>query len=168
MTTVRNDGVPVAVLIYDRSLDDDPELVEAVGAAVTIALENRRLHAEALDRLAELQSSRERIITASDAERRRIERNLHDGAQQRLVTLALQLSLLQRQIREDPADAEQLAQAASEELGASLAELRELARGIHPAALEQGLRVRTGVAGPALAGARHAELWADRPVAGTG
>jgi len=139
MTTVRNDGVPVAVLIYDRSLDEDPELVEAVGAAVTIALENRRLHAEALDRLAELQSSRERIITASDAERRRIERNLHDGAQQRLVTLALQLSLLQRQIRDDPADAEQLAQAASEELGASLAELRELARGIHPAALEQGL-----------------------------
>jgi len=139
VTTVRNDGVPVAVLIYDRSLDEDPELVEAVGAAVTIALENRRLHAEALDRLAELQSSRERIITASDAERRRIERNLHDGAQQRLVTLALQLSLLQRQIRDDPADAEQLAQAASEELGASLAELRELARGIHPAALEQGL-----------------------------
>ena len=139
VTRVRNDGVPVAVLIYDRSLDEDPELVEAVGAAVTIALENRRLHAEALDRLAELQSSRERIITASDAERRRIERNLHDGAQQRLVTLALQLSLLQRQIREDPADAEQLARAASEELGASLAELRELARGIHPAALEQGL-----------------------------
>jgi signal transduction histidine kinase len=139
VSRVHNDGVPVAVLIYDRSLDEDPELVEAVGAAVTIALENRRLHAEALDRLAELQSSRERIITASDAERRRIERNLHDGAQQRLVTLALQLSLLQRQIRDDPADAEQLARAASEELGASLAELRELARGIHPAALEQGL-----------------------------
>ncbi len=93
---VDSDGVPVAALVYDRSLDDDPELVEAVGGAVTVALENRRLHAEALDRLAELQSSRERIITASDAERRRIERNLHDGAQQRLVTLALQLSLLQQ------------------------------------------------------------------------
>jgi signal transduction histidine kinase len=139
VAAVRNDGLTVAVLIYDQTLEDDPELVEAVGAAVTIALENRRLHAEALDRLAELQSSRERIITASDAERRRIERNLHDGAQQRLVTLALQLSLLQRQIRQDPADAEQLALAASAELGASLAELRELARGIHPAALEQGL-----------------------------
>ena len=140
VAAVRNDGLTVAVLIYDRSLDDDPELVEAVGAAVTIALENRRLHAEALDRLAELQSSRERIITASDAERRRIERNLHDGAQQRLVTLALQLSLLQRQIRRRSGRRGTVgAGAASEELGASLAELRELARGIHPAALEQGL-----------------------------
>jgi signal transduction histidine kinase len=136
---VESDGLAVAALVYDRLLDDDPELVEAVGGAVTIALENRRLHAEALDRLAELQSSRERIIAASDAERRRIERNLHDGAQQRLVTLALQLSMLQRQIRDDPEDAEQLAGAASEELAASLAELRELARGIHPAVLDQGL-----------------------------
>jgi len=136
VSRVHNDGVPVAVLIYDRSLDEDPELVEAVGAAVTIALENRRLHAEALDRLAELQSSRERIITASDAERRRIERNLHDGAQQRLVTLALQLSLLQRQIRHDPADAEQLALAASEELGASLAELRAISSILHVKAPE--------------------------------
>jgi len=139
VTRVETDGLAVAALIYDRSLDDDPELVEAVGGAVTVALENRRLHAEALDRLAELQSSRERIIAASDAERRRIERNLHDGAQQRLVTLALQLSMLQRQIRDDPEDAEQLAGAASEELAASLAELRELARGIHPAVLDQGL-----------------------------
>ena len=86
----------VAVLVYDRSLDDDPELVEAIGAAATIALENRQLHAEAEARLAELQASRERIVTAADAERRRIERNLHDGAQQRLVTLALQLSLIRR------------------------------------------------------------------------
>ncbi len=139
VTRVETDGLAVAALVYDRSLDDDPELVEAVGGAVTVALENRRLHAEALDRLAELQSSRERIIAASDAERRRIERNLHDGAQQRLVTLALQLSMLQRQIRDDPEDAEQLAGAASEELAASLAELRELARGIHPAVLDQGL-----------------------------
>jgi signal transduction histidine kinase len=137
---VESDGLPVAALIYDSSLDDDPELIDAVGGAVTIALENRRLQAEALDRLAELQSSRERIIAASDSERRRIERNLHDGAQQRLVTLALQLSMLRRQIRHDPADAEQLVIAASEELAASLEELRELARGIHPAVLDQGLR----------------------------
>ena len=131
--------MPVAALVYDRSLDDDPELVEAVGGAATIALENRLLHAEADARLAELQASRERIITAADAERRRIERNLHDGAQQRLVTLALQLSLIQRRIRDDPGDAEQLVASASDELARSLAELRELARGIHPAALDQGL-----------------------------
>ncbi|HWM57992.1 MAG TPA: sensor histidine kinase [Pseudonocardia sp.] len=139
VTTVQRDGVPVAALIYDRSLDDDPELIEAVGGATTLALENRTLQAQAQARLVELQASRERIVTAADAERRRIERNLHDGAQQRLVTLALQLSLIQRRIRDDPGDAEQLVASASDELARSLAELRELARGIHPAALEQGL-----------------------------
>jgi signal transduction histidine kinase len=139
VTVVQRDGVTVATLIYDRSLADDPELIEAVGGAATIALENRTLLAEAETRLAELQASRERIVTAADAERRRIERNLHDGAQQRLVTLALQLSLIQRRIRDNPGAAEELVASASDELALSLAELRELARGIHPAALEQGL-----------------------------
>jgi signal transduction histidine kinase len=135
---VDRDGARIAALVYDRSLDDDPELVEAAGGAAAIALENRLLQAQADARLAELQASRQRLVTAADAERRRIERNLHDGAQQRLVTLALQLSLIQRRIR-DGHDAEALVATASHELAASLAELRELARGIHPAALEQGL-----------------------------
>jgi signal transduction histidine kinase len=136
---VERDGEAVAALVYDRSLDDDPELVDAVGGAATIALENRRLHAEAQARRVELEASRARVITAADAERRRIERNLHDGAQQRLVTLALQLSLIQREIRRDPRGAEELVTLASGELAQSLEELRELARGIHPAALDQGL-----------------------------
>lgn len=131
-------GERVAALVYDRSLDDDPELVEAVGGAAAIACENRLLQAQADARLAELQASRQRLVTAADAERRRIERNLHDGAQQRLVTLALQLALIRRRIH-DGHDAEALVATASDELAASLAELRELARGIHPAALEQGL-----------------------------
>jgi signal transduction histidine kinase len=138
---VERDGRRVAALVYDRSLDDDPELVDAVTAAATIALENQHLHTEARRRLAEVEHSRERIIAAGDAERRRIERNLHDGAQQGLVTLAMQLSLIQRQIRRDPEDAEQLVTSASDQLAQSLAELRELARGIHPAALDQGLDV---------------------------
>ena len=138
-TTVRREAEPVAVLIYDRSLDEDPELIDAVGGVTVIAVENRALQAQAEARLLELQASRERIVTAADAERRRIERNLHDGAQQGLVTLALQLSLIQRRIRDNPADAEQLVASASDQLAQSLAELRELARGIHPAALEQGL-----------------------------
>lgn len=137
---VERDGRVIAALIYDRSLDDDPELVEAVGGAAAIALENQQLHADAEDRLFEVRASRERIIAAGDAERRRIERNLHDGAQQRLVTLALQLSLISRRIHGDPA-AEQLVNSASSELARSLEELRELARGIHPAALDQGLDV---------------------------
>jgi len=136
---VARGGVPIAALVYDRSLDDEPELVESVGGAATIALENRLLQAQSQARLAELQASRQRLVAAADAERRRIERNLHDGAQQRLVTLALQLSLIQRRIRDDPGQAEQLVVSASDELAQSLAELRELARGIHPAALEQGL-----------------------------
>ena len=131
----------VAALIYDRSVDDDPELVEAVGGAAAIALESQHLHAEAEGQLAEVQASRERVISAGDAERRRIERNLHDGAQQRLATLALQLSLIGRHIRDDPSGAERLVSSASDELAQSLEELRELARGIHPAAMDQGLDV---------------------------
>src|SRR4051812_3729019 len=81
---VRN-GEPVAAIVYDASLDDDPELVQAAASATGIALENERLNAESQERLAEVRASRERIVAAGDAERRRLERNLHDGAQQRLV-----------------------------------------------------------------------------------
>ncbi len=136
---VERDGHQIAALVYDASLDDDPELVEAVSAAAAIAIENEQLHAESEGRLAELQASRERIVTAGDTERRRLERNLHDGAQQRLVALAMQLRLLQGQIRENPSSAEALVTTASDELALSLEELRELARGLHPAVLDHGL-----------------------------
>ncbi len=114
-----------AALVYDASLDDDPELIEAVASAAGIALESR--------------ARLERIVTAGDDERRRLERNLHDGAQQRLVALAMQLRLIQHEIQADPSAAEKLVTNASEELAMSLAELRELARGIHPAVLNHGL-----------------------------
>jgi signal transduction histidine kinase len=133
------EGRTIAALVYDAALDDDPELVEALSGAAAIALENERLHGESALRLAELQASRERIVTAGDAERRRLERNLHDGAQQRLVAIALQLRLLQDHIRDDPAAAERMAQTASNEVGQSLTELRDLARGLHPAVLDYGL-----------------------------
>ena len=139
VASVERDGHEVAALIYDAALDEDPELVEAVCAAATIVLENEHLHLESQARLAELQASRQRIVAAGDAERRRLERNLHDGAQQRLVALALQLSLIQAGIRRDPSSAEALVTTASEQLAQSLEELRELARGIHPAVLEHGL-----------------------------
>jgi signal transduction histidine kinase len=136
---VERDGREIAALVYDASLDDDPELVEAVSAAAAMALENEQLHAESDARMAELQASRERLVTAGDTERRRLERNLHDGAQQRLVALSMQLRLLQGQIREDPTTAEALVTTATDELALSLAELRELARGLHPAVLDHGL-----------------------------
>src|SRR3954469_1847618 len=135
---VERDGRELAMLIYDHSLDDDPELVGAVAAAAAITLDDARLQAESRERLGELRASRERLVAASDAERRRLERNLHDGAQQRLVSVALQLRMLERRVRSDPELAEAI-KAAGDELSRSLDELRELARGIHPAVLNHGL-----------------------------
>jgi PAS domain S-box-containing protein len=90
---------------------------------------------------AELRRSRARIVEAGDVERRRLERNLHDGAQQRLVSLSLALRLAHAQIRQNPDEADRILTAAAEELGYALEELRELARGIHPAVLtDRGLR----------------------------
>ena len=136
---IERDGREVAALVYDDSLDDDPELVEAVSAAAGIALETERLHEESQARLAELRASRKRLVAAGDEERRRLERNLHDGAQQRIVAVTLQLRLIQRSVRDNPALAEQLASSAATELALSLEELRELARGLHPAVLDRGL-----------------------------
>jgi signal transduction histidine kinase len=130
---IERDGRELGLLVYDASLDDDPELVGAVAATAAIALDDARLQAESADRLAELRASRERLVTAGDAERRRLERDLHDGAQQRLVSV-------ERNIRTDPDLAEQLVAAAGDELSQSLQELRELARGIHPAVLNHGLK----------------------------
>jgi signal transduction histidine kinase len=144
-TAVERSGLPVAVLIHDESLGDHPELVDGVVAAAGLALENERLQAQLRARLEELSASRARLVEAADTERRRLERNLHDGAQQRLVALSLSLSLAQRRRAGDTATCELLEQTRSE-LADALAELRELARGIHPAVLtERGL-------GPALDG----------------
>jgi len=89
--------------------------------------------------LEEVRASRQRIVEAGDAERRRVERDLHDGAQQRMVTLALELAMLRDRAASDPAMAASLDEAAAE-LKQAIAELRELARGIHPAILtEEGL-----------------------------
>jgi signal transduction histidine kinase len=88
----------------------------------------------------ELEASRARIVAAGDEARRKLERNLHDGAQQRLVSLSLSLRLAQTKLQKDPSAAESLLEASREELAQALEELRELARGIHPAVLtDRGL-----------------------------
>jgi signal transduction histidine kinase len=138
-TLVERDGHPVAALVHDASLREEPELLDAVAAAAAIALENAQLHVELLARLGELKASRARVVEAGDAERRRLERNLHDGAQQRLVGVAMHLRLLRNRIADDPAAAVELATTAYDEVAHSLDELRELARGLHPAVLEHGL-----------------------------
>jgi signal transduction histidine kinase len=139
--TVEQDGERVAAIVYDASLADERKLLEAVIAAAGIALKNERLAAELRARVGELRASRARIVGAGDEERRRLERNLHDGAQQRLVALGMQLRLLESRIRTDPAAAEALVATAASELAISVDELRELARGIHPAVLDHGLTV---------------------------
>jgi len=141
VTLVEREGVPLAAMIHDPALADERELVQAAAAAARLGLENEQLHAQVRAQLEEVRASRARIVEAGDAERRRVERNLHDGAQQRLVSLALALRLAQVQLGPDanPESQASLAQA-SKELQVALSELRELSRGIHPAILtQQGL-----------------------------
>jgi signal transduction histidine kinase len=142
-TVVHHAGERIAVLVHDASLDDNPTLIEAAAAAAGMALANERLQAELRAHLEELRASRARIVQAGDAERRRLERNLHDGAQQRLVALSLEIRLARAKLRTDPDGADRVLENAGAELTSALEELRELARGIHPAVLDRGL-------GPAL------------------
>jgi len=125
---------PMAALSFDRSLEDEPELLDTVLATAGIALENGRLRAELRARLQELQGSRIRVLEASRQERQRLERNLHDGAQVRLVALSLELGLLGADPATDPKLKAQLRHA-KEAVAASLEELRDVARGIYPAVL---------------------------------
>ncbi|MGZ4301590.1 MAG: sensor histidine kinase [Solirubrobacteraceae bacterium] len=141
LAVVEQDGERVAAIVYDASLAEERKLLDGVVAAVGIALKNERLGAELRARVNELSASRARIVDAGDQERRRLERNLHDGAQQRLVALGMQLRLLGPRIRTDPAAAEALVTAAAAELATSVDELRELAHGIHPPVLGHGLTV---------------------------
>jgi signal transduction histidine kinase len=151
-TTIERDGRRLAVLVHDPGLDAG--LVQAVGAAASLAIANARLEAALVAQLAEVRASRARIVAAADLERRRIERDLHDGAQQRLLGVRLGLRLARTRLDEGnvAAAADVLAEADSAVVDA-VEELRALARGIHPPILtEEGL-------GPALSAlARRAPL----------
>jgi signal transduction histidine kinase len=139
--TIENDGVPMLAIAYDPALRDDPGLVSAAIAAVRLSVENERLQAEVRAQLEAVSASRARLAEAQDTERRRIERDLHDGAQQRLVSLRISLELLRRRLGTD-ADPAILAEldAASAEAQAAIGDVRELAQGLHPAILaEAGL-----------------------------
>ena len=140
-TFVERGGTSVAALIHDASLQDEPELVGAVTSAAGIALENERLQADLRARLADLRASRARIVEAGDTARRKLERDLHDGAQQRLVSMSVVLRLVENRVPADSNEAT-LLKTARTELNESLEELRRIARGIHPAVLsDHGLPV---------------------------
>jgi signal transduction histidine kinase len=137
----RADGTRVAALLHDPSLRQEGDLLHEVAAAAAIALENARLQAELRARLDELRGSRVRVIEAADSERRRLERNLHDGAQRRLVTLSMSLGMLESRLADDPEARALVAEAKREAVG-SLQDLRDIAHGIHPAVLtSHGLEV---------------------------
>ena len=137
VTPVERDGELLAVLVYDPAIEiEDPGRVAAVGSVAGMALENERLAAQVRAQLEEVRASRARIVEAGDAERRRIERDLHDGAQQRLVALAMRLD----QARGTSAGADEVIDTTTAELLAAIREVRDLARGLHPTILtERGL-----------------------------
>jgi signal transduction histidine kinase len=138
VTRIERDGGLVAAIVHDE-LVMDREL-DAIGAAAAMALENERLDAELRAKVAELRDSRSRMLRIGLEERRRLERDLHDGAQQRLVSMALSMRLARDRMRDDPDGAARMLDGAGAELDAALEELRELARGIHPAVLsDRGL-----------------------------
>jgi signal transduction histidine kinase len=141
VTMLERDGTALVAIIHDPALLEDPGLVAAVTSALRLATDNERLQVQVESQLDEVRASRARIVEAGDAERKRVERDLHDGAQQRLVSLTLALRVAQTKLGDtaDPAVRLSLEQASSE-ARAALAELRELARGIHPQVLtEAGL-----------------------------
>ncbi|MCC6420713.1 MAG: hypothetical protein IT429_20940 [Gemmataceae bacterium] len=143
-------GRTMAAIVHDPALLENAGLVEAVAAALRLAVENEQLQADVQAQLGEVRESRARIVRAGDEERRRLERDLHDGAQQRLVALSLAIQQARAQVGSDApaaADATLAAtlDAAAGQVRDALAELRDLARGMHPTVLtEAGL-------GPALA-----------------
>jgi signal transduction histidine kinase len=141
LTPIARGGRTLAVVSHDAALLDGRELEREIGSAARLAIDNERLQAEVLAQLDDLRSSRARIVEAGDAERRRLERNLHDGAQQRLLAVSYDLRMA-RAAAESEGDAElgALAGRASDEVDGALSELRELAEGIYPAILtEAGL-----------------------------
>ena len=140
-TLIQQGSSQVAALLHDPALNDEPELLAAVTAAAGIAIENGRLHAQLRAHLVELRASRARIIDVGQKERQRLERNLHDGAQQRLIALSLELSALERRLEDDPEARASLDQA-RREIAISLEELRDVARGLHPAVVSgHGLEI---------------------------
>ena len=138
VTLVDGPDPPLAAIVHDPALLEDRGLVTSVAAAVRMSYDNARLAAEVHAQLEEVRASRTRIVAAGDAERKRVERDLHDGAQQRLVSMTLALRLARTQLGEhiDPAALASLDQASTAARDA-LAELRELAHGIHPQVLTQ-------------------------------
>jgi signal transduction histidine kinase len=136
VTPIESQDGHVAVLVHDRAVLEDPALVEAVAAATRMAVGNVHLQAEVQGRVERLAASRRRIVEAADAQRRQLERELHDGAERRLAAVSAHVEALAHDI--DEPGAQQLLGDVETQIGAARAELSELGRGIHPSALTTG------------------------------
>ena len=132
VTELHDGDLTLAELAHEPGLLDDPAAVSAIASAARLTLRNERLHAELRARLQDLRAMRARIVAAGDAERRRLERDLHDGAQQRLATLAVSLEVTRA--RATGAHGATLARACTD-VRATLAAMREVAHGLIPAVL---------------------------------
>jgi signal transduction histidine kinase len=140
VTEIERDGQLVASVIYDRALADQEDFVRAAGAAAALRLQELQLEADLKASMTDLALSRRRLIDAADAERQRIERDLHDGAQQHLVGMRVKLELASDAIRHDRERGERMLAEIGEELEEALEELRSLAQGVYPPLLaEHGL-----------------------------
>ena len=137
---MRQDGAVVAVVVHDAGLDARPELLEAGVSMARVVLDNQRLTAEAQASMRELRGSRARLAAGAERERRRIERDLHDGAQQRLVALRIELELAEELVREDPEQGAARLHELEGDVDEALEELRALAHGVYPPVLaDRGL-----------------------------
>jgi signal transduction histidine kinase len=140
ISVLKQGDQPIAALSYDSSLIEEQTFLDAVAAATRLTLENARLHAEVQAQLVEVRASRARILAAGDEERKRLERNLHDGAQQRLIATRLALQLVRGELEQGNGTATALIDEADAELKGALEDIRALARGLHPAILsDEGL-----------------------------
>jgi signal transduction histidine kinase len=134
-TLILDDDEPVAAVVHDAALSEQRSFVEAVGAYAFVWDDNRRLAERVESSLTELRASRARILAAADDERRRIERDLHDGGQQRLVALRIRLQLAEELMKQDPTQARAMLHLLGGEVDAALDELRSLAAGVYPSLL---------------------------------
>jgi signal transduction histidine kinase len=140
VSEVRERGTVVAAIVHDAGLRARPELIEAGVSMAAVVLANQRLAAEAEVSLRELQLSRARLATGAERERRRIERDLHDGAQQRLVALRIELELAEVLVQTDAALGAARLRELAHDVDEALEELRALAHGVYPPLLaDRGL-----------------------------
>jgi signal transduction histidine kinase len=137
VTYLERNGTPLAVMVHDRALVHERNLMNGARAVIQLGLENERLQAQVRAQLEDVRASRVRIVVAADAARRQLERDLHDGAQQRLVSVLMHLRAAQQDDASRTGSTLDEVDLATDELRAALSELRELANGIHPAVLTQ-------------------------------